>query len=279
MKKKFIVFLASLLVIVLGTVNRAKADYGYRVTVSGGLYNDTYFVLENVPYGTRFTPSEYGLTVLEPNKTEEAQAKYYFKGYHISGEEVERDDAYVSSIVVTKDVTLVATYGIKGKTVAYTVRFVDEQGKQLAQDAVYYGNIGDKAVVSYRYIDKYDPQAYNIRGTLKENANENVFTFTYKLRPGEEQSQKSNRKAGAPAGTGNASGKASTYGSGDAPVEVLDLDTPERLQETGTAVAEAPVSAEAAPKANNGINWLVTGLSSIGGIGIVSLIWVLLKRR
>ncbi len=277
MKKKFIVFLASLLVIVLGTVNRAKADYGYKVTVSGGLYNDTYFVLENVPYGTRFTPSEYGLSVLEPNKTEEAQAKYYFKGYHISGEEVERDDAYVSSIVVTKDVTLVATYGIKGKTVAYTARFVDEQGKQLAQDAVYYGNIGDKAVVSYRYIDKYDPQAYNIRGTLKENANENVFTFTYKLRQGEVQSQ-SSREPGSPAGTGNASGKASTYGSGDAPVEVLDLDTPERLQETAAA-AEAPVSAEPAPKADNGISWAAAGLSGIGGIGIVSLIWVLLKRR
>ena len=74
-------------------------------------------------------------------------------------------------------------YGIKGEQVAYTVEYKDEDGNQLAESQTFYGNIGDKPVVAYRYIENYVPQALALTKTLSKNAAENVFTFTYK--PGE----------------------------------------------------------------------------------------------
>ena len=61
----------------------------------------------------------------------------------------------------------------------YTVRYVDTDGRQLLPDETYYGNIGDRPVIAYQYVENYRPQAYNLTGTLKENEAENVFTFTY----------------------------------------------------------------------------------------------------
>ena len=53
----------------------------------------------------------------------------------------------------------------------------------MAESQTFYGNVGDKPVVAYRYIENYVPQALALTKTLSKNAAENVFTFTYK--PGE----------------------------------------------------------------------------------------------
>ncbi len=110
--------------------------------------------------------------------TLEKGSKYYIKGIR----ESERDNNTVSSqssFVVTGDQDYVVAYGIKGNSVGYTVRYVDTDGRQLLPDETYYGNIGDRPVIAYQYVENYRPQAYNLTGTLKENEAENVFTFTY----------------------------------------------------------------------------------------------------
>lgn len=70
-------------------------------------------------------------------------------------------------------------YGIKGDMVAYTVNYEDEQGNKLAESQTFYGNVGDKPVVAYRYIENYVPQALALTKTLSDNEAENVFTFKY----------------------------------------------------------------------------------------------------
>ncbi len=100
--------------------------------------------------------------------------KYYAKAIRQSG----RDSAE-GSYAVKGDMDFVVAYGIRGDMVAYTVNYQDAAGNALAQSSTYYGNVGDKPVVSYRYIEGYEPQAYNLTGTLTENAADNVFTFVY----------------------------------------------------------------------------------------------------
>lgn len=63
--------------------------------------------------------------------------------------------------------------------VAYTVNYQDADGNELAPSQQFYGNVGDKPVVAYRYIDGYIPQAAALTKTLSSNEAENVFTFVY----------------------------------------------------------------------------------------------------
>ena len=80
---------------------------------------------------------------------------------------------------VTGDADYVVAYGIKGNLVSYTVKYQDASGKQLAPDRVFYGNVGDKPIVAYQYVENYVPQALALTKTLSANAAENVFTFVY----------------------------------------------------------------------------------------------------
>jgi hypothetical protein len=108
--------------------------------------------------------------------------KYYAKGIRLSGRD--NDDVFNTAvIVVSEDADYVVGYGIKGQQVAYTVNYVDEDGNVLAQPDTFYGNIGDKPVVAYKYIDGYVPEVVGFTKTLSDNAAENVFTFVYDEAP------------------------------------------------------------------------------------------------
>ena len=109
--------------------------------------------------------------------TMENSSKYYVRGIRLSGE----DNSTVGnlSFTVTGDQDYVVAYGIKGETVAYTVNYLDQAGNALAPSETYYGNVGDKPVVAYQYIEGYQPQAYNLGKTLSQDATENVFSFIY----------------------------------------------------------------------------------------------------
>lgn len=137
--------------------------------------------------------------------------KYFAKAIRQSG----RDGA-VGSYEVKGDMDFVVAYGIRGDMVAYTVNYQDTAGNALVQSSTYYGNVGDKPVVSYRYVEGYEPQAYNLTGTLKENAAENVFTFVY-----------------TPVEEGNAGGGGT--------------QAPAAPEQGGEAAPEAPAEAPAAP--------------------------------
>ncbi len=121
-------------------------------------------------YGDRVT-FDIGRVVLED------ESKYYVRGIRESGRD--NDTVATPSILVTGDVDYVVAYGIPGSTVAYTINYQDADGNTLYPSATYYGNVGDKPVVAFQYIDGYQPQAYNLTKTLSENAADNVFTFVY----------------------------------------------------------------------------------------------------
>jgi hypothetical protein len=125
-------------------------------------------MISGINYGDRVLVEGMNFIELPDN------SKYYIKGVRISGQ-----DSEVSSFEVTKDVDLVVSYGVAGDMVEYTINYLDAAGNSLATSASYYGQIGDKPVISYRYIDGYIPQAYNLTKTLVADASENVFDFVY----------------------------------------------------------------------------------------------------
>lgn len=108
-------------------------------------------------------------------------SKYYYKGIRESGKDNSETLAFEewNDYHVTEDQDFVLAYGVLGNSVAYTVQFQTEDGTDLAPPETYYGNVGDRPVIAFLYIDGYLPQAYNLTGTLQSDAAANVFTFVY----------------------------------------------------------------------------------------------------
>lgn len=104
-------------------------------------------------------------------------AKYYVKGIRKSG----RDNSAVATSVleVDRDADYVVAYGVKGKMVKYTVNYQDAAGNQLLPSDEFYGNIGDKPVVAYKYVENYEPEVRALAKTLDANEAKNEFTFVY----------------------------------------------------------------------------------------------------
>ena len=109
-------------------------------------------------------------------------SKYYIQGLRLSGRDNDEQMA-ASSFRVTEDQDYVVAYGIRGDMTSYTVNYVDENGNELAPSRTYYGNVGDKPVVAYLYMDGYMPQALTLTQTLSANQADNVFTFEYSPNP------------------------------------------------------------------------------------------------
>ena len=148
-------------------------------------------VVSGLAYNSQVTLQAQALVV-------STNGKYYVKGARQSG----RDDSeQLASCRVTGDRDFVTAYGVTGEQVSYTVRYEDEEGNALAESRVYYGNIGDRPVVAFRYIEGYEPQAYNLTKTLTANEAENIFTFVY-------------RPVQAGGGTGSGTGGGGTGGGG-----------------------------------------------------------------
>ena len=104
-------------------------------------------------------------------------SKYYLRGIRQSGRD--NDTVQTSAFRVDGDAEYVLAYGIRGNQTGYTVNYQDAQGNELAPSRTYYGNVGDKPVVAYLYIEDYNPQTLALTRTLSENEAENVFTFVY----------------------------------------------------------------------------------------------------
>ena len=104
--------------------------------------------------------------------------KYYVKGIKPSGLDVS-DLSNPSFMDIDKDMDYVVVYGIQGEMVEYTINYVDANGTPLADSRTYRGNVGDKPIVPYLYIEGYMPQAYSLTKTLLEDVSQNVFTFRY----------------------------------------------------------------------------------------------------
>ena len=180
-----------------GTGSRAADGYGYTVTFypgNHGTFGDAGQVsVDNHASGSEYRVAygEDAVTVsglaagdvvsfdaaMEGAVDSGGESKYYVKGIRQGG----RDNSTVdtSAFRVEGDRDYVVAYGIRGNMTSYVVNYQDEDGNTLAPSRTYYGNVGDKPVIAFLYIEGYQPQAYNLTKTLSANAAENVFTFVY----------------------------------------------------------------------------------------------------
>ena len=236
LKKLFIMMMS--LKVFLSLAYTQVCAYGYKVTLytgNQGTINSQNEMSINVSKGQ--------MVSLDLSQIELPQdSKYYVKGIRLSGHD-SVDNLDPATFVVNGDLDYVVVYGVKGNQVAYTIRYVDENGKQLSEDTVLYGNVGDKPVVAYKYIDSYIPQSYALTKTLVENEKENVFTFTYKpgetgeiientnivttvisTTPSTNANQGNNGTGNATGVTQNNDGDTTTAGDEDVPQGLVDLD-------------------------------------------------------
>ncbi len=171
-----ITFLLSLSILTADAAEAPKG-YSYQVTLHAGnqgtIGGQDSVTISDLQYGAQVS---FDLSTIQVTDD-----RYYVKGVRLSG----RDNNTVNATAfrVEGDADYVVAYGIKGNLVAYTVKYQDASGRQLAADSTFYGNVGDKPIVAYRYIENYVPQALALTKTLSANEAENVFTFVYT--PGE----------------------------------------------------------------------------------------------
>ena len=225
-----------------------------------------------------------------------AESKYYVKDIRESGKD--NAETLEEGYRVREDRDYVVTYGVLGNSVSYTVQFQTEDGTDLAPPETYYGNIGDRPVVAFLYIDGYLPQAYNLTGTLQSDPAANVFTFVYT--PISEEAAAAGAEAGAAAGgttttppaAGTAAGAAGAgagAGAGDAAAadaaaEAECVEPPEDLVEIGDE--ETPLANpegdegdnlrsledERTPLSSGDFATVLWNLPAAGKVGILSLL-------
>lgn len=225
-----------------------------------------------------------------------AESKYYVKDIRESGKD--NAETLEEGYRVREDRDYVVTYGVLGNSVSYTVQFQTEEGTDLAPPETYYGNIGDRPVVAFLYIDGYLPQAYNLTGTLQSDPAANVFTFVYT--PISEEAAAAGAEAGAAAGgttttppaAGTAAGAAGAgagAGAGDAAAadaaaEAEGVEPPEDLVEIGDE--ETPLANpegdegdnlrsledERTPLSSGDFATVLWNLPAAGKVGILSLL-------
>ncbi len=162
--KKLKMILTSLLTVcmlfgssVISVFAAVEEEYTYTVTLYAG--NQGVFsgdkdriVITDLKNGDRVK-----LDVLINSLEVSDSSKYYVKGIRQSGRD-NNDVVDSPDYKVTGDRDFVVAYGIKGDMVGYTVNYQDEEGNELAPSSTYYGNVGDKPVVAYLYIENYTPQ-------------------------------------------------------------------------------------------------------------------------
>lgn len=170
---------------------------GSDVTVSG---DGSYVRVSGLEAGDiiSFDASMNGAVALEDG------SRYYVKGIRQGGRDNSTVD--VPAFRVDGDQDYVVAYGIRGDMTAYVVHYQDAAGNTLAQSRTYYGNIGDKPVIAFLYIEGYQPQAYNLTKTLSANAAENVFTFVYTALPAQADQETPGTDDGGQTGTGTEGG-------------------------------------------------------------------------
>ena len=163
-----------------GTVDKDKA-YGYTVTFYAGLQGhfgsdvNTKTITKTYPAGEKIIISLDKLDFHLDNP------EYYAKGLRLTGHDNDEWSNITSKqITVDEDMAFEVAYGLEGGMVAYTVNYVSaKDGTELHPSDTYYGMVGDKPVVSYKYVEKYLSDAYNKGKRLTKDESQNVFTFTY----------------------------------------------------------------------------------------------------
>ena len=297
-------------------VSAAQAGtYTYTITLSAGNMGTISGQEKTVYTGAVYGESWASFDLSQVQVTDE---RYYVKGVRLSGRD-NADALAAPAFRVTGDADYVVAYGVRGDQVAYTVQYQDEDGETLAASQTFYGNVGDKPVVAYRYVDGYIPQSLALTKTLSANEEENIFTFVYTqgdpdtiVRTETETTVVTGEPsvitvvAGAPAAAGTAAGGtaagaaggtgtggAADAGDGAAAGEVADGGTetveeepvPEGTQDIVDLDEEETPLGDLEIEDNTGAN--AEGLSMVGsvavaaaaGVILICLIVYLMKKR
>ena len=292
-KKLLVSFLTACTVIGFSGMGVMAADEPYTSTVTlsagnmGTVEGQEQVTLSGLSAGQTVSFDLSGVQVTDE--------RYYVKGIRLSGRD--NSEALASTAFrVNGDAHYVVAYGVKGDMVAYTVNYQDEDGNELAPSVTMYGNVGDKPVVAYRYIEGYVPQALALTGTIGSNEAENVFTFVYT--PGESGTvvppgdgttgttpvttvvtEVVDTAGTAGAGTDTEAGGETTTIPEDEtpqaqqPEDIVDID-PEDTPQGNLNVDDASADSE------SGIPMAVTiiiGLAAV--VGLAAIIVVLLRKR
>ena len=297
-------------------VSAAQAgSYTYTITLSAGNMGTISGQEKTVYTGAVYGESWASFDLSQVQVTDE---RYYVKGIRLSGRD-NADALAAPAFRVTGDADYVVAYGVRGDQVAYTVQYQDEDGETLAASQTFYGNVGDKPVVAYRYVDGYIPQSLALTKTLSANEAENIFTFVYTQgdpdtivrtetettvvtgepsvitvvagAPAAARTAAGGTAAGAAGGTGT--GGAADAGDGAAAGEVADGGTetveeepvPEGTQDIVDLDEEETPLGDLEIEDNTGAN--AEGLSMVGsvavaaaaGVILICLIVYLMKKR
>lgn len=176
LKKLFVSLLTGCMIFGFAAVETSAAAYTYTVNLYAGnkgtVNGSDKVSIAGFSAGQSVDFSAVNMAASDP--------KYYVKGIRRSGEDVIMKE---NKFVVDGDADYVVAYGISANRIAYTITYQDQDGNELLPSETFYGDIGDKPVVAYRYIEDYIPQALAMTRTLSANAAENVFPFVYT--PGE----------------------------------------------------------------------------------------------
>lgn len=289
--RKLLGVLIALSMVLSTAAMAAEESYTYTVRIFAGrqgtIAGGEVLTYTDLHYGDRISFQQSSVSLND-------DSKYYIRGIRESGKD--NDTALATaSFTVTGDADYVVCYALLGSSVAYTVRYVDADGNELAPDETYYGNVGDRPVIAYLYIDGYRPQAYNLTGELLADASQNVFTFTYTpgtaAVPGGAGAAGAAGTAGTAGGAGAGAGQTGGAADGAAagadgaqdgaaaeqPAElesIRDEEIPRAagdgsgspLQTVGEFAKKIPTPAKAA-------------VAAVGGAVIVALAWLLLIHR
>ena len=173
---------------------------------------------------------------------------YYVRGIRKSGHD--NDDEKPASFLVEQDQDYVVAYGVKGDLVSYVIHYEDSAGRSLADSRTYYGNVGDRPVVAFRYVEGYEPQAYNLTKTLSKNEAKNVFTFVYSRVQTGGGGGNGGGSGNADVGTGGTAGTEGAAGAGGAAgtAGAAGTETPEEGAGAGVEAPDEEVPADEGPR-------------------------------
>ncbi len=189
-KAKKVMVLILALCMIFAQVHMSYADTSYRVRVYGGneeigklLAGEENVYTEEVAFDTE--TGTYGTFEFDLAQVEIVDERFFAKGLKVSGKD---NSTYLTGpLTIYRDSDYVIAYGMKENMVTYTVTYLDENGDPFLDEngdpieETFYGNVGDKPVVAFRYFEGYQPVDQALTGTLSADPTENVFTFEYKV--------------------------------------------------------------------------------------------------
>ena len=163
-----------------------KEEYTYKVVIYAGnqgtVKGSSEYVMGTYSAGDTVEIKVAGLDIALKDAD-----KYYVRGLVPAGHDADDTGEGEEGLIVEKkfqikeDLQYVVLYGVRDDgMVKYSVKFIDQEtGEELASSSSYEGRVGDKPIVSHKYISGYIPNALNATKTLTSNETDNVFTFYY----------------------------------------------------------------------------------------------------